>query len=165
MKVRLLSSMLLCSLLLVLLSSNAYAQSLEAITESDVMAVINTIDKAAKKGNVAGLTAPLANDVKIKLIVSTPASEKEQVINLSKEQYAFHARRAMRRRVSYTLERKNTRVKIYNDNKTAMVTSELYESLTIAQGTLRTASSEVYILNLRNGKILFTSIESRTRVY
>jgi len=35
-------------------------------------------------------------------------------------------------------------MKIYNDNKTAMVTSELYETLTIAQGILRMVFSEVH---------------------
>lgn len=163
----LLSSMLFCCLLLVLpgFSGNSFAQSHDAITESNVMAVINSIDKAARKGNVAGLVGPLANDVKIKLIASTAKSDKEQVVYLTKEQYTVLTRRALRRRLAYTLERKNTRVKIYDDKKTAMVTSEIYETLTISQGTIRTVQSEVAILTLRNGKLVVTSIDGRVRFY
>ena len=167
MKRRLLSSLLFCCLLLVLpeLSGNSFAQSRDSITESDVMALINSVDKAARKGNVAGMVAPLANDIKIKLSVSMPRSDKEQTLNFTKEQYAYYTRRALRIRRAYTLDRKNTRVKIYDDNKTAMVISELYETLTIPQGTLRAASSETQIVTLRDGKLVITLSETRTRFY
>ena len=167
MKPRLFSSMLLCCVLLVLpLSGNSYAQSQEdGITESKVMELLNSVDKAARKGNVAGMAAPLASDVKMKVTVLTPGSDKEQVAHWTKEQYIFYTKRGLRRRLSYTLERKNTRVQIYNDNKTAMIVSDLYETLKIAQGTLRTVSSETAILNLRNGKIVVTSVETIMRLY
>lgn len=167
MKIRLLSSLLFCALLLVLpgLSGNSFAQSKDAITESDVMAFMDSIDKAARKGNLAGLVAPLANDVKIKVFVSTPGNDQEQVLNFTKEQYAYHTRRGLRRRLAYTLERKNTRVKMYDDNKTAMVTSALYETLTIPQGKLRSVSSETVIVTLRDGKLVVTSSETRMRFY
>lgn len=167
MKLHFLYSTLLSCLLLVLpvISGTSYSQSQDAITESKVLAIVNSVDRASRKGNIAGIVAPLAKDVTIKMTVSTPASAKEQVLNFNKEQYAFLTRRGMRRRLAYQLERKNTHVKIYNDGKTAMVTSDLYETLTLQQGTLRAVSSEVAILNLRDGKIVVTSLESRTRFY
>jgi hypothetical protein len=71
----------------------------------------------------------------------------------------------MRRRLAYTLVRKNTRFKIYEDGKTATVTSDIYETLTLREGALRAVSSEVATVNLRNGRLLFTSIETRTCLY
>ena len=111
------------------------------------------------------MVAPLESDVKIKMTLSPPGGAKEQVLNLNKEQFTYHTRRGLRRRLAYTLERKNTRVKIYDDNKTAMVTSDLYETMTIAQGTLRAVSSETAILTLRNGKLVVISIDARLRFY
>ena len=156
--------MLFCCLLLVL-PGNVFAQSQEAITESDVRAFINSIDRASRKGNVAAMVAPLANDVKIRVAVSTPGSDKEQTLTFTKEQYTYHTKQGLRRRLAYTLERKNTRLKMYDDHKTAMVTSDLYETLTIAQGKLRTVSSETLIVTLRNGKFVVTSIDTRIRFY
>ena len=164
MKPRVFSSLLFFSLLLVL-SGNSFAQSQDVITESDVLALINSVDKATRKGNVAGMVAPLANDVKMKMTVTTPGSDKEQVLTHNKEQWTYDIRRGLRLRRAYTLERKNTRVKLYDDNKTAMVTSNLYETLRIAQGTLRAVSSETAIVTLRNGKLVVTSVESRVRFY
>jgi hypothetical protein len=146
-------------------SGSSFAQSQDAITESDVLALMNSVDKATKKKNLAGMIAPLASDVKIKLAVSAPGSEKEQVVNLNKEQFTNVTKRTLRQRFTYTMERKNTRVKLYDDNKTAMVTSELYETVTVAQGKLRAVSSETAIVTLRDGKLVFIQIESRMRIY
>jgi hypothetical protein len=145
-------------------SANSYSQSPGQITESQILAVLNSIDRASKKGNIAGIIAPLARDVKIKMTVSAPGSSQEQVLNLTKDQYALHTRQGIRRRLAYQYLRKNTRIKIYDD-QTASVTSDVYESLTIRQGTLRAVSSEVAILSVRNGKIVITSLEARTRFY
>jgi hypothetical protein len=146
-------------------SGSSFAQSQDVITESDVLALMNSVDKATRKKNLAGMIAPLASDVKIRLAVSAPGSDKEQVVNLNKEQYVSVTRRTLRQRFTYTMDRKNTRVKLYDDNKTAMITSDLYETATAAQVKLRAVSSETAIVTLRDGKLVFISIESRMRFY
>jgi len=164
LKLRLLSSMFFCCLLLVC-SGSSFAQSPEAITESDVVALINSVDQATKKKNLEGILAPLASDIKIKLVVSTPGRDKEEVVHLNKEQLAEITKRTLRQRFAYTLERKNTRVKLYDDNKTAMVTSNLYETVTTARGKFRAVSAETSVVTLRDGKLLFISVETRIRFY
>ena len=147
-----------------LLSPPSYSQSPSSITESDIHAMINGMDKAARKGNVAGMIAHFAPDIKITMTVLNPGSNKEQVGTLTKDQYAFNARNNMRRKLSYHVERKNTRIKIYDD-QTAMVTGEIYETIKFRQGTLRAASSGVMFVSLRNGKLVITAMEARMRVY
>ncbi|HEU4874610.1 MAG TPA: hypothetical protein VFT44_16025 [Pyrinomonadaceae bacterium] len=163
MKPRLISSLFCC--LLLVFSGSSFAQSQDVITETGVLALMNSVDRATRKKNLAGMIAPLASDVKIKLAVSASGSDKEQVVNLNKEQFTDVTRRTLRLRFTYTLDRKNTRVKIYDDNKTAMVTSDLYETVTTARGKLRAVSSETAVLTLRDGKLVFISIESRMRFY
>jgi hypothetical protein len=126
---------------------------------------LNSVDAASRKGNIAGITATLANDVRIKMSVVTPNSDQEKVVTLTKQQFASITRSAMRRRLAYSLVRKNTRFKISEGGKMATITSDLYESLTVREGTLRAVSSEIAILALRNGRLLVTSVESRTRFY
>lgn len=156
--------LLSCLLLLPLMSQPSYSQSLTAITESDIKALIDKADKATKKGNVAEMMAPLTADSKIKMTVVNPGSKKELVGTLTKDEYAFHTKQAMRRRIAYHAERKNMRIKIY-DAETATVTSELYETLKIRQGTIRAASSEVLFVGLRNGKLVITGMEYTGRFY
>jgi hypothetical protein len=165
-KLRFLYPILIFCLLLALpvMSGTVYSQS-DAITESKVLAIVGSLDQAARKGSIAGLVGPLAKDIKIKMTVLSPPGAADQVFNFSKEQYAFNTRRTLRQRLGYQLERKNTIVKISNEGKTAKVTSDVYETLTLQKGTLRGVSSEVAILSLRDGKIVVTSLESRTRFY
>ena len=142
----------------------SYSQSLTSITESNILAMLNAADKAARKRNVAGMIAPMAPDCKIKMTVVDPKSDKEVVATVTKEQFAHNARLLMRRAVSYQLERKNVRIKIY-DATTATVTSELYETYKLRQGTLRASSTDVLYVSLRDGKVVITSNEMRTRFY
>ena len=157
---------LLSGLLMVLplMSEPSYAQALTSITESDIHAMMNAMDKAARKGNVAGMTAPMADDVKIKLTVLKPDSDKEVEASFTKEQFAHNARLMLRRKISYNFERKNIRIKIF-DTTTATVTSELFETLKVREGTFRASSSEVLYVSLRDGKLVITSSETRTRIY
>jgi len=152
-------------LTLLLLTVPVTAQTTAAITESQVMNLMNIVDKASRQKNVAAMTAPLARDVKIKLTVINPSTKEERVMSMTRDQYAFYSRQAFRVRFKYSLERRNTRVKIYEDGKTVMVTSDVYETVAVQQGTLRTVTSEVDILTLREGKLLFTSIDARVRFY
>ena len=156
--------LILFSCLLVLASSVSYAQSLTSITETDIQAMMNTIDKAAKKGNIDGVIAFWAPDIKIKMSVLNPGRTKEEEGTFTKDEFAARARRNMRRKLFYQYERKNTRIKIY-DAETAMVTCDIYETLKVPEGTLRTASSEVAYITLRDGKLVITGIEARMRVY
>ena len=161
---RLQQSILLVFLFLVL-PGMAYAQAQNEITESQLMGYVSSVDSASRKGNINAVVATLANDVKIKMSIVTPNSDQEKVVTLTKQQYAFNTRNVMRRRLAYSLVRKNTRFKIYEGAKAATVTSDIYETLTLKQGTLRAVSSEIAIVELRNGKLLVTSIESKTRFY
>ena len=154
--------LILLTCLLVVLSAPAYSQSLTAITESDVQAMIDRMDKATRKGNIAGMIAPFASDIKVKMTVVNPETDKEMEATISKEEYATNARRMLRVRVSYQFERKNTRIKIH-DAQTATVTSELYEILKLRDGTIRGTSTETLYVSLRDGKLVITSSESRTR--
>ena len=157
---------LFCCLLamLPLMPGTAQSQSLTAITESDIHAMLNATDRATRKGNVADMIAPLASDIKIKMSILNPGSDKEQEGTLTKEQFEFNARTNLRRRLAYKLERKNTQIKIYNE-QLAKVTSEVYEVFKMREGTLRASSSEVLYVTLRDGKLVITAAEVSMRVY
>jgi hypothetical protein len=159
-----LQSILLAVLFLVL-PVMASAQSQGEITEAQLTAYVNTVDSATRRGNVNGVVATMAKDVKIKTTVVLPSTNEEKVLSLTRSQFATLTRNAMRRRLAYNLVRKNTRFKIYEGGKTATVTSDIYETLTLKEGTVRGVSSEVAIVNLRDGRLLVTSIEARLRIY
>jgi hypothetical protein len=158
---------LFACLLLVLpvMSRAAFSQTSDVITESKLMAIVDSVDRASRKGNLAGIAAPLAKDIKIKWSFSTPSTPNEQVRYFTRDQYILYTRHGLRIRRAYSLQRKSTRVKIYDDGKSAAVIDEVYESVTVAQGTLRAITSGVTLFTLRGGKIVATSIDAKTRFF
>jgi hypothetical protein len=153
-----------CALALPLLVTPVYSQSLTTLTEADIRAMLSQWDQAARKRNVAGIMAPVAKDVKLKIAITTPQSNGEQSGYITREQFEFNLRHNMSITRSYKVERKNIKIKVYDDN-TAMVESELYETSITRVGTLRGSTSEVLFVGLKDGKIVVTSIDSRMRVY
>ncbi|HKE58173.1 MAG TPA: hypothetical protein VKB46_15780, partial [Pyrinomonadaceae bacterium] len=66
MKLRLPLSLATCLACALLFTANAYGQTQTAITEEKVRAILNSLDKATKAKDLAGMLAPIATDVKIK---------------------------------------------------------------------------------------------------
>ena len=54
-------------------------------------------------------------EIKIKMSVLNPGRTEEEEGTLTKDEHAARARRNMRRKISYKYERKNTRIKIYDE--------------------------------------------------
>ena len=150
--------------MLLVLAVPSYSQSQSTITEDDVRALINRSDAATRKGDIAAMMASVAKDFKMKFAFTNPGSDKEVVQDLDREQLEFNARHNLRIRRAYKLERKNMKIKIYDD-QTAMVTSEVYEVFTMKQGTLRGSSSEELFVALENGKLVIKSANLRTRLF
>ena len=166
MKRRLHYSILSCCalVLLPLLATRVNAQEPATLTEEAIRTMLNQNDRAAEKGNVTRMMEPVAKDVKIKVAITTPQSKEEQVGYLTREMLESNYRQNMRLRRSYKIVRKNVKIKIYDDN-TAMVESELYETFTTRQGSIRSSSSEVLSVSLEDGKVVMKSINVRMRVY
>ena len=151
-------------MLLPLLVTRVYSQEPATLSEKDIRAMLDQSDRAAEKGNVTRMMAPVAKDVKIKLAITTPQSNGEQVGYLTREKLESNFRQNMRVRRSYKIVRKNVKIKIYDDN-TAMVESELYETFTTRQGSIRSSASEVLFVSLKDGKVMIDNIDVRMRVY
>jgi hypothetical protein len=62
-----------------------------------------------------------------------------------------------KRRPTTSISTAVIKIKIYDDN-TAMVESELYETFTTRQGSLRSSASEVLFVSLKDGKVMSTPL-------
>ena len=152
----------LACLLLALPARAAYAQTPAAITEEKVLAVIAAMDKAARAAKVDDIAVHLADDVRIKMAVEFAGARQE--VEMDREEFISHTRRGFGKRAAYENRRQKTEVTISKDGQRAMVTSELFEKLTRAEGTVSAVSSEIYVFKLRGGKIVVTSYDASVRL-
>jgi len=143
----------------------ARPQSPTTTTEQQVINILNSMDRAARRRDVAGMMAPLADDVKIRLTVSASNSNEKKVLSFTKEEYVHYTKIAFKGRFKYALERKNIKVQVYDDGKAALVTSALYESISTSRVVVRMVTSESLYLTESDGRLLVRSMESDSRLY
>jgi hypothetical protein len=163
MRLRLPIIPLACLAFMLTAAANTSAQTQTTITQEKALAILTSVDKATRNRNLAGIMAPLASDVKIRLIVAAQGREKE--INMTREQYESQTRQVIRKRFGYDCERKNIHVKIFGDGQSAMVSDDFYETLTVSGKTVRSITSETTIFYVRQGRIVITSMDGRLRFY
>lgn len=149
----------LACLLLALPASAARAQTPELMTEKKALAVIAAWDKAGRAGKVDDITPYLAEDIRLKVIFDIFGETKQ--IEMGRDQFIAESKRGTAKRVAYEGERQKTEVAVAKDGQSAIVTSEMFEELTSRYGsstvTVKSLSSEVFVIKLRGGKAVVTS--------
>ena len=140
----------------------ARAQSQDSITEEKAAAVIEAMDKAARAAKVGDIAPHLAADVRFRVIVEVAGARQE--VEMDREKFLAETKGSVVKRVAYESKRHKTQITISTDGQRAMVTSELFEKVTRREGALSAISSETYVLRLRGGKLLVTSLDVTMRV-
>jgi len=144
-----------------LLTTNAYGQTQTAITEEKVRAILDSLDKATKAKNLAGMLAPIATDVKIKYTYIL--QDKQLEVKRNRAQYEAGVKEFVRERYTYNCVRKNIQIKILEDGQSAIVTDDNHEIRTLYGRGVKWVASEVLIFYVKEGQIVITSKEGTMR--
>ena len=161
MKLRLSLSLATCLACALLFTANAYGQTQTAITEEKVRAILNSLDKATKAKDLAGMLAPIATDVKIKYTYIL--QDKQLEVKRNRAQYEEGAKEFVRERYTYNCVRKNIQVKILDDGQSAIVTDDNHELRTLYGRGVKWVASEVLTFYVKEGQIVITSKEGTMR--
>lgn len=128
------------------------------ITEQQVTALLKTIDQEIVQQNNAGVLAHLAENVTIHLTM--PGPKGPQTVTMNKAEYQSNLEQGAQSVSNYQYERKDTRIEISRDGRSARVTDKVYESVTLEGKTIHTVSRESTVFTLQSGQLLATSIDS-----
>lgn len=128
------------------------------ISEQEVQSVIQAVDKAANDRSVKGILTHMADDVVVKLILTDGSQNK--LYSLNRAQYAMLLEEGFKVAKEYEYGRKDTTISIAPDGKSAEVSSQTIETLTFPDGSQRSEAEETAILELRNGKVVITSVKA-----
>ena len=161
MKLRLSLSLATCLACALLFTANAYGQTQTAITEEKVRAILNSLDKATKAKDLAGMLAPIATDVKIKYTYIL--QDKQLEVKRNRAQYEAVSKDFVREQYRYDCVRKNIQVKILEDGQSAIVTDDNHELRILYGRGVRWVASEVLIFYVKEGQIVITSKEGTIR--
>lgn len=127
------------------------------ITEEKILAIINSADAAITRGDVKGMTEHMASDIVV--TVHIPGPEGTQVITMNLRQYEQFFEETMKAVTDYIYTRKDTQIVIAPGGDTATVKSTVLERTTIDGRVITSITEETAVFELRQGRILVTSLE------
>ncbi len=128
------------------------------LTEQDVLDVMNKMDTAAENKDSDALIANLSEKVQINATV-TIIGKTPQSSTYTRDQYQNLLKGVFSAATNYLHERKNIQVKISSDGKTAIVTSELAESVTMDGQIIKSIETSVASFVKENGKLVVRFID------
>ena len=129
----------------------------KAISEPEVLDLLNKIEAAAKKKDANGVVGNISEKAQIRATVT--ASGQTQTLTLSRGQYRIMVQQSFETGSNYVYNRQNTQVKISPDGKTAIATDEVTESLTVNGRVVSSVASEVATIGRENGNLVIQYLE------
>ena len=118
--------------------------------------LLEKIDTAAEERDVDGLLEYLSEDVVITMTVQMAG--RESTDSFTRQKYAVIARQALRAVRDYDYDRINTSIVMNGDGRSAVVESEIVESMTINGRRIDSITHETSQIEVRDNGILITAI-------
>lgn len=148
------SALLMCALLI---SSVSYA---EGLTEKSVRGLISQIDKAIASMNADHVGEALSDNVSITMNISTGG--QTSVLRPSKHEYLTMLKEGWSQFTNYKYNRTNLKISLIGNK--ALITADIFESMTVQGRNISGTSKEEVIVELINGNPRITKIVGYTRM-
>lgn len=130
-----------------------------AMSERQILYVIESMDQAAKRKDVEGLVRHFAKDVRFDIIM--PDGRR---FRGNKKEYEKLVRSTFAQVSDYQLERSNTRVSIGETEPKANVSLSVRESMKVRGQWVHTVTDYDSIFEVRNGEVRLTEISGEGRI-
>jgi hypothetical protein len=130
----------------------------DPLTKDAVMAFINKTDQIIVKKDIAGLEEMISDTAKIFVTVKSGGGAKTS--KLTKAQYFNLLNQTWPLAANYNYRRKNLNISM--EAGKAVITDEVAESMVIHGQYVSSTTSETATIELVNGKLLITRMESET---
>jgi hypothetical protein len=153
-----------CALIALCFLSSACAKKPKGvITEQQVSAFLEAMDKAAQNNDLDAIIAGMSEDVRLKITLE--GFGPTQTLTFDREQYRAHAVQSLGMTDFYDYRRGETVIKIEPGGHSAIVAAETYETSTIGNQTIGAVSRVTSILEMEDGKLVITRSEAVARPY
>ena len=136
--------------------------SRSTLTEQEVREVLRESDGAVKEGDVDAIMQRFTDDAEIVAEVVSPQGKMTQ--RFDRAEYRAELERSLREASDYTYERRDLRVGLAPNGRSAFATSRIVESMTLMGFRFESESIETTTLVRRGGEIVITDVESRVRI-
>lgn len=148
---------LVLSSFVIVVTTSAFAADL---TEQSVKQVIETFDRANKAKNAGQIVSLMTDDVELTLHID--AQGQQQVIELTKPEYAALLQQSWDMASNYQYSRSNLAIKM--DGNKARVTADIKESMTVQGQSVSAVTKTETVVESIDGKAMITRVTGFTNM-
>ena len=131
------------------------------ITEHDVLAIMNDVERATLAKDLDGVIKHLAPFVVINVTMTPPDLPfMPQRAQMSRDQYAEELKKVFAKLTLHEYKRENDKITINNDRRSALTETDVLELIVMDGKEIRTTTHETSVLEIIDGNILVTSIDA-----
>ena len=133
-----------------------------AITESDVLAVMNEVEKATLAKDLDGVINHLAPFVVINVsaVDSTEMTFIPQKIQMTRDQYKEELKKAFSKLTRHEYKRQNDKITISEDKRSAITETDVIEAMVMDGKEMTSTTHEKTVLEIIDGKLLVTHLDA-----
>jgi hypothetical protein len=133
--------------------SEQHQQAGGTVTEQQVTALLNEIDKDARDLKFDALTEHLSKDAHIEMHV-----QGYGYLTFTRDEYRDYTRQAYNSVSAYHYDRKNTVIKVAPDGQSAMGSDQVYETVTMGGQTTHSTTLETATFKMEDGRVVIASL-------
>lgn len=133
-----------------------------AITENDVITVMNEVEKATITKDLDGVINRLAPFVVINVTMMGPEDPTfmPQQIQMTRDQYKEELKKVFSKLTLHEYKRENDKITISDDKQSAITETDVIEVMVIDGKETRTTTHERAVLEIIDGKLVVTHLDA-----
>ena len=132
-----------------------------SITESDVLAIMNEVERATLAKDPDGVMKYLAPFVVINLSTESPElTFLPQRVQMSRDQYKEELKKTFSKLTRHEYRRENDMITVSDNKRSALVETDLIEVIVMDGRETKTTTHEKTVMEIIDGKILVTQIDA-----
>jgi hypothetical protein len=133
-----------------------------AITENDVITIMNEVGKATLAKDLDGVINHLAPFVVINVSMMGPEDPTfiPQQIQMTRDQYKEELKKVFSKLTLHEYKRENDKITINDDKRSAITETDVIEVMVIEGKEARTTTHERAVLEIIDGKLLVTHLDA-----
>ncbi len=133
------------------------SQTYVFITEDDVEAIMLEVEIATQNRDIDNVVKYMSPSVVINITVDAPQGTRK--VRWSRQQYKKETKKSWAMISDYVYKRENDKISISDDGQSAVVESEVFESMSVQGQTLKAETHEKVFLEIIDGELLVTQLD------
>ncbi len=132
------------------------------ITEQDILEIMDNVEEALLNKDIDEVISYMSPSVEIIISRDTPVGPRTE--RWSRDKYKAETETALSMVSNYEYRRENQVVRISEDMQSAVVETDVFESMDIFGNRVKTSTHESVVMEIIDGNLLVTKMDANVKV-